>query len=129
VIRLLITGSRWWRDWFVPYHALAAEYWQTNGQAVLVSGTCPPRRDGTPGADRICELTWEHFGGQVERYPARWDVYGNRAGYVRNAEMADLPDIYKCLAFQLNGSKGTQNCMNEAKKRGIPVSLFIEVTK
>jgi hypothetical protein len=60
----------------------------------------------------------------VKRCPARWDLYGKSAGFRRNAEMAALPDVYKCLAFSLNNSGGTRNCMDEAKKRHIPVSPF-----
>lgn len=122
--RLLITGSRWWNNWAIPQFALSAEWLVTNGTAVLVSGNCPPRPDGTPGADYICEWLWESWGGAVERHPARWDLYGKPAGFRRNAEMAALPDIYKCLAFNLNNSGGTQNCMEEAQKRKIPVSPF-----
>lgn len=122
--RLLITGSRWWADWSIPYYALAAEWVATSGAAVLVSGACPPRPDGTPGADRICEVTWENFGGLVERHPAQWNLYGKQAGFIRNREMAELPDIYKCLAFRLNNSRGTANCMKWAQKQGIPVSPF-----
>lgn len=124
VRRLLITGSRWWADWYIPQAALSAE-WATYGpQTVLVSGACPPRPDGTPGADYICEQIWDSWGGRVERYPAQWALYGKPAGFKRNAQMASLDSIYKCLAFQLNGSAGTQNCMDEARARGIPISLF-----
>lgn len=122
--RLLITGSRMWSDWTVPYYALAAEWALHQGQIELVSGNCPPRRNGPPGADYICEQTWESWGGLVKRCPANWDLYGKPAGYRRNAEMAALPGVYKCLAFQLDGSGGTANCMEEAQKRGIPVSPF-----
>jgi hypothetical protein len=127
VRRLLITGSRWWADWTVPHYALAAE-WHTYGPyTVLVSGACPPRDDGTPGADRICETLWERWGGQVERYPAKWRVGGRidkTAGFKRNTLMASLDGVYKCLGFQLNGSEGTQHCMDEARERNIPVSPF-----
>jgi hypothetical protein len=124
VCRLLITGSRWWADWSIPYYALAAEWIATGGLAILVSGACPPRPDGTLGADRICEVTWESFGGAVEQHPARWDLYGKAAGFRRNGEMAALPDVYKCLAFKLNNSNGTANCIEQAQKHGIPVSSF-----
>lgn len=122
--RLLITGSRMWSDWTVPYYALAAEWALYAGQLILVSGNCPPRRNGPPGADYICEQTWESWGGVVHQYPADWNQYGKAAGFRRNAEMAALPGVYKCLAFQLNGSSGTAHCMEEAQKRGIPVSPF-----
>jgi hypothetical protein len=32
--------------------------------------------------------------------------------------------IYKCLAFRLNNSNGTANCMEQARTHGIPVSPF-----
>ena len=73
----------------------------------------------------MCEVIWDAFGGRIERYPADWDLYGKRAGYVRNTFMAELPGIYKCLAFQLDGSDGTQHCMDECHARKIPVSPFI----
>lgn len=49
--RLLITGSWFWDDWITVRYALAAEWALHSGDLVLVSGNCPPRRDGTPGAD------------------------------------------------------------------------------
>lgn len=127
--RLLITGSRMWDQWDIIYHALAAEWVSFDVKPILVSGNCPPRRDenNTPGADYICEWFWENWGGQVERYPAQWRQNGtvNRAaGFERNAYMAGLPDIYKCLAFQLNGSDGTANCMDCASRRCIPINLY-----
>lgn len=125
--RLLITGSRLWTDWGIPHFALAAEWYTHGPSVVLVSGACPPRSNAVPGADWICEYLWESWGGTVKRCPAQWRVNGRidkSAGFRRNAEMAALPDIYKCLAFQLNDSSGTQNCMDECAKRHIPVSLF-----
>lgn len=122
--RLLITGSRMWDDWFIPYYALAAEWYLTKGLAVLVSGNCPPRMDGTPGADYICEQIWEGWGSTVERYPARWDLYGTAAGFRRNGEMVALEGIYKCLAFNIDNSNGTANCVEQARKHHIPVSPF-----
>lgn len=124
VRRLLITGSRFWTDWAIPHHALAAEWYTYGPHTILVSGACPPRSDTVPGADWICEYLWGSWGGQVERYPADWKRHNKSAGYIRNATMAALPDVYKCLAFSLNGSSGTANCMEEARKRHIPVSPF-----
>lgn len=123
--RLLITGSRMWDDWAVIYYALAAEWTLYGSEVELVSGNCPPRRNGPPGADYICEQTWEAWGGLVKRCPARWAAFGKPAGYRRNAEMAALPGVYKCLAFQLDGSLGTANCIECALSNGIPVSPFI----
>ena len=128
--RLLITGSRMWSNWDVIFHALAAEWVSyPPGSITLVSGNCPPRRDNknTPGADYICEWYWENWGGPVERYPASWKVNGvvsKAAGFERNTFMTGLPGVYKCLAFQLDGSGGTQHCMDEARDRDVPVNIY-----
>ena len=119
--RLLITGSRMWDNWDIIYHALAAEWLLLTEKPILVSGHYPK------GADYICEYYWNNWGGPIERYPAVWRVNGTvnkAAGFERNRYMANLPNVYKCLAFQLDGSGGTQNCVNEARKNNIPVNIY-----
>jgi hypothetical protein len=57
-----------------------------------------------------------------ERYAADWKQYGKRAGILRNLQMLDQrPDLV--LAFQRNGSRGTQHTIDEARKRGIAVEV------
>ena len=118
-----------WANWDIIYHALAAEWLLSDPKPVLVSGNCPPRNDPykTPGADYICERYWEQWGGAVERYPAKRRENGvvNRgAGFERNRFMASLPGVYKCLAFQLDGSDGTAHCMDCASRQCIPINLY-----
>ncbi len=115
--RILVTGSRDWRDAQTLDHALRF-YWETTPPGtVLVSGACPT------GADRLAEEAWESWGGPVERHPADWDRHGKAAGPRRNQEMVDLgADI--CLAFPLPGSRGTRHCMAAAERAGIPVQVF-----
>ena len=51
-----------------------------------------------------------------------WDKHGPSAGHKRNHVMLDLgPDLV--IAFQLNGSSGTQGTLDEARRRGIPVEI------
>lgn len=120
--RILITGSRTWDNRDVIKEAL-----QMHGTdehtglpvAVLVSGACPS------GADQLAEEIWESWGGRVERHPAAWNVYGKRAGFMRNQEMVDLgADI--CLAFRKNESPGTTHCANAATMAGIPTIWYTE---
>lgn len=55
--------------------------------------------------------------------PANWDVFDRRAGPVRNSWMLDLkPDLV--IAFP--GGRGTQNMVEQAKKRGIKVMTVEE---
>ena len=55
--RVLITGSRTWVNAAIIRDALLSVW--GDGDVVLVSGTCPR------GADRIAEMFWTRWGGQV----------------------------------------------------------------
>lgn len=52
-------------------------------------------------------------------------TYCPMAGLYRNQEMVDLgADVV--LAFQRNGSRGTQDCMDRARRAGLTVVLVEE---
>lgn len=55
----------------------------------------------------------------VKEMPADWNEYGKRAGYVRNAEMAQYGDAL--IAFWDGLSLGTKNMMEVALKKGLYV--------
>lgn len=132
-MRILVTGSRDWKDESVIHRVLMEALSKFPG-ATLVSGACPT------GADSIAEMIWGLcFGAPVERHPADWvgpcraackpghrrrnnfgGTYCPAAGNYRNQDMVDLgADIV--LAFQLNGSRGTQDCIDRAKAAGLTV--------
>lgn len=54
-----------------------------------------------------------------KEFPADWDKYGKRAGYLRNVQMLDegKPDLV--VAFP--GGKGTAMMVKLAKERGVRV--------
>lgn len=54
---------------------------------------------------------------KVVRHPAAWDLYGKRAGFVRNQEM--LSRVQALIAFQ--GGRGTAHCTATARSIGLPV--------
>lgn len=109
--RILITGSRTWK-WANLIEALLREEYEEG--CVVHHGKCER------GADAIADAVARRLGIEVEEHPARWDRYGRRAGFVRNAEMVALkPDVV--LAFQVQRSKGTQHTIDLAKAAGIPV--------
>lgn len=122
-MRVIITGSRTW-----PHKQFIWEQFREMRRrfpdvdphdVVVVSGACPK------GADVMCEEAAEAYGMQVERHPADWATHGKRAGFVRNAEMAEAgADL--CLAFIHNGSRGATMMADLAEGKGIRTVRFFK---
>jgi len=114
-MRILVTGSRDWRDWATVAKALKDA--SSELRTVVVSGACPT------GADMIAERYAEDRGWTIERHPADWDKYGKKAGPIRNSQMVALgADV--CLAFIYNESKGATHTALTAGLAGIPVKYW-----
>lgn len=75
------------------------------------------------GVDRIAGQEAEKLGFRVEKFPADWDQFGKRAGYVRNLQMAQA-GANLCIAFWDGTSKGTKHMMDIAEEHGIPVEII-----
>ena len=109
--RILITGSRSWDD--ISYIRSVFEMFSVEcSEITLVSGACPT------GADRLGEIVAAELGWNIELYPADWNRYGKRAGFVRNSQMIDTdPDVV--VGFVRNGSKGATMTINLGRKKGL----------
>ena len=119
--RMLVTGGRDWRDKPTIRHAIFST-WEKAGRpkdTVLVHGDCPT------GADAYAAICGDAFGFTVEPHPADWKHKHASAGPQRNQEMVDL-DADVCLAFLLDGSKGTADCIKKADKAKIPLQIYKE---
>ncbi len=57
------------------------------------------------------------MGFKVRRFPADWNRYGKRAGYVRNQEMAEYAS--HCILFWDGASKGTKIMSELSSKYGL----------
>ena len=78
------------------------------------------------GADSLAREVAFELGYLVEGYPAQWEQYGRAAGPIRNREMLDTePDFVIAFHSNLEQSKGTKDCVEEARRRGIPVEVFV----
>ena len=113
--KVLVCGSRDWSDSSKIFDVLKTLRF-TNGPFTVIHG-------GATGADRIAGACARKLGLEVVEYPANWTSYGKKAGYLRNVEMADQNPAM-VVAFQKNGSTGTQMMVDIATERSIDVLLF-----
>jgi hypothetical protein len=122
-MRVLVTGSRDWRD----VHAVRRQLGNLIGRSpdglVVVHGACPN------GADAIA-TEWvtdsqPHYGPLVteEAHPADWNQHGKRAGFIRNTEMVEAgADV--CLAFIRGRSRGATHTARIALDAGIELHVW-----
>lgn len=73
------------------------------------------------GADTLGKQFAEEFGLKVLEYPADWDKYGKKAGYLRNEEMAKVGNAL--IAFWNGKSKGTGHMIDLAKKYKLDIRI------
>jgi hypothetical protein len=110
-MKVLVCGSREWDD----YEAVAIQLGRFPEGTDVIHGNAR-------GADRIAAKIAVHLGHRVRAVPANWQTEGKRAGILRKLRLLDeQPDLV--IAFQVNGSRGTQHTIDEARKRGIPVEV------
>jgi hypothetical protein len=130
VTRILVTGSRSWRD-APAIGAALFHYIDTNGEwldgcpaleVTIVHGGCPR------GADAMAAAWAEEFSVPQEVHLPDWRRYGRSAGHKRNADMvAAGADV--CLAFIRDGSAGATGCARFAETAGIPVRRYTVTSK
>ncbi len=131
---VVVTGSRDWRYPGFVSIVLNAIY-ARSGKFTLYHGDCRDRFGNPCGADHHAD-TWAKsaIGMLVKRYPADWATHGYSAGPIRNREMVedalaavdgDLQSI-QLVAFQRKNSRGTQNCINEARRLNIYDTVWTE---
>lgn len=110
-MKVIVCGSRDWADERAIYERLRL----FRGYTQLLHGDAR-------GADRLAASVANLLGFGIRAFPADWKKHGKRAGVLRNLAMLDeKPDLV--IAFQRNGSRGTQHTIDEARKRGIPVEV------
>jgi len=113
-LKLIVAGGREFKD----YQRLSAEifaYAEGVGDNVGVSLVSGMAR----GADALGYRFAKENNVTVYEFPADWDKYGKRAGYLRNAEMAQFADAL--MAFWDGKSRGTKHMIDCMTQMGKPV--------
>ena len=116
MIRIIIAGSRTFNNYPLLKKTLDECIYnlETDEEIQIVSG-------GARGADKLGERYAKERGYSLKIFPADWNRYGKRAGFLRNNEMAEYAD---CLAaFWDNQSRGTKHMIDLAVKHKLKVCV------
>ena len=73
------------------------------------------------GADTLGEQYAKERGYAVNYYPANWKLYGKRAGFLRNEQMAQNADAL--VAFWDGESRGTKHMIDLAKQYNLKIRI------
>lgn len=124
-MRILVTGSRNWSNTNVIKKELQSfenerlkHYNCCKFDIELIHGNAS-------GADKQAGFIASQWGWKVTPVPADWETFGKAAGPIRNRQMLDMqPDVV--LGFCKKRSRGTMDCLTEAKLRNILVYAWDE---
>lgn len=112
-MKLIIAGSRDFTDVTAAvFHFCNLDFKVTE----IVSG-------GARGADRCGEEVAKVYGVPIKQFIPDWNGLGKRAGFVRNADMADYADA--ALIFWDGQSKGSKHMIDLATKKGLIVQVVM----
>lgn len=116
-LRVIITGGRNFRNYPMlekRVNKILSKVKETK-DIIIVSG-------GSKGAEHLGEkyARKNHF--KLEKYPVEWDIYGGRAGAVRDKEMLSKSRV--CICFWDWRNKGTKYFINSAKKEGLVLKVI-----
>jgi hypothetical protein len=122
-MKVLVSGSR-------KVTQIQGEYAQRIlTELYTASGKCWNRliEGAATGIDWYAARWAEYYGSMdgIEHLavPAKWSIYGRKAGMVRNQYMIDMaPSLV--VAFPCGVSKGTRHCIATAQSRGIDVRIY-----
>lgn len=111
-MKTIIAGSRE----ATSYISLIIAVFESNiSISTIISG-------GARGADKLGEIYAKRNNIPLEIFEANWDVYGKRAGMIRNRQMAENADAL--IALWDGKSKGTQNMIKTARELNLEVFVY-----
>jgi hypothetical protein len=112
-MRTIVAGSRDIYDLDLVFKIIDNVEWEPT---TILSGTAR-------GVDTDGELWAKKHKIPVEKYPAQWEKYGKKAGYLRNTIMAHKADAL--IAVWDGTSRGTKHMIDLAKKKNLKIHIHI----
>ncbi len=114
--RVIVAGCREFSDYELLCEKLDFLLAQLS-DPVIVSGTCR-------GADQLGERYAAERGYPCNRFPADWNRYGRRAGYLRNRQMAENAEYLVAFWDGRTERSGTHMMITIARELGLPVRVI-----
>lgn len=112
-MKTIIAGSRG-----IDEYQLVVEAIQESGFKIteIVSGEAR-------GPDTLGEQWGQAHGIPIARFPAKWDVHGKSAGFIRNNLMSSYAEAL--VAVWDGKSRGTRHMIESARKKGLKVYVKV----
>lgn len=101
-MRVIVAGGRDFDDYELLCKKL--DYYLARYTNVEIVSGC------AKGADKLGERYAKERGYKIKRFPADWNFYGKKGGFVRNEEMAEYADA--AVIFWDGRSKGSQHMID-----------------
>lgn len=114
MFRVIIAGGRDFDDYQLLKATMDKLLCNITDEITVVCGQAK-------GADTLGEQYAMEKGYAIDYYPAQWKLYGKRAGYLRNKQMAQNADAL--AAFWNGESRGTKHMIELAKRYGLKVRV------
>jgi len=114
-MRVIIAGSRNFNDYGILKRKLNAIL-KNQKELTIISGTAN-------GADKLGERYANDNHLKLEQYPAMWDLFGKKAGYMRNEEMVKVADA--AIVFWDGKSKGSKHMIDISKKYNLKLRIIM----
>ena len=112
--KVIIAGGRDYHD-YINFSKYCDKLLANKIEIEVISG-------GAQGADALAKRYAKSRQMSFKEMPAKWEIYGRKAGPVRNAEMAK--EANALIAFWDGKSKGTKSMIDIAKKEGLKVRIY-----
>jgi hypothetical protein len=118
-LRILICGDRNWTD----CHLVRYVVWKLCDKVKATKVTVIEGE--ARGADTCGRIAAQHFGYDLDPYPAQWKFYGAGAGPIRNSQQLreGQPDIVVGFHDDISASSGTIDMLNKSVKEEVPTIL------
>ena len=115
MFRVIVAGSREFKDYQLLEKTLDDFLQDRKEPTRILCGMAH-------GADELGLLYAHRHNYELEKHPAKWNIHGKRAGFIRNEEMANNADAL--IAFWDGKSHGTKDMIQRAKEHGLGIKVI-----